>query len=56
MAQRQGLFGLEIGTGDTIKKALTKAGIPKYYEPRQFGLFTVRNGLIVRIARNGKLI
>lgn len=54
MAQRQGLFGLEIAYGDTLKGVLKKARISK--GDTEFGVFTVRDGGIVRIARNGRLL
>lgn len=51
MAQRQALFGLNIGYGRTIKAAFRKANInPKHDE---YGLFTVRNDEIIRILPNG---
>ena len=51
MAQRMGLFSLVIGYGKTIKGALKKARIDTKTD--EFGLFTVRNGDIVRIKANG---
>jgi hypothetical protein len=51
MAQKQGLFGLYIGYADTIEKAMKKARISKL--DNDFGLFTVKDGGIVRIRRNG---
>jgi len=52
MAQRQGLFGLEIGYSKTIKGAFKKAKInPKIDD---FGLFTSLNGNIIRIKANGQ--
>lgn len=53
MAQSQGLFGLTIGYADTIEKALKKARISK--TSKDFGLFTVKDGGIVRILRNGRV-
>jgi len=53
MAQRQGLFGLNIGYAKTIKEAFRKAKInPKIDD---YGLFTCLNGDIVRIKENGQL-
>lgn len=54
MAQRMGLFGLDIAYDDNLKKALKKARIRPEDTPDEFGLYTVRNGGIVRITRNGK--
>lgn len=53
MAQSQGLFGLTIGYAGTIEKALKKARISK--TDKDFGLFAVRDGGIVRIQRNGRV-
>lgn len=52
MAQRQGMFGLNIGFGPTIKAALKKADVD--IKNDGFGLFTVKNGEIVRIKANGQ--
>lgn len=54
MAQSQGLFGLNIGYADTIEKALKKAGISKSDKDGEFGLFTVKDGGIIRIKKNGQ--
>lgn len=53
MAQKQGLFGLEIAFSDTIRGAMKKAKITKGNS--DFGLFTVKNGKIFRIKANGRI-
>ncbi len=58
MAQMTGLFGLTIGYGDSLKQALKKAGITKYdlqHNRDQYGIYTVKDGGIVRIRANGAI-
>ncbi len=58
MAQRQGLFGLDIGYGNTIQEAMKKARISKTEIKdgfKDYGLFTVKDNGIVRIKANGRI-
>lgn len=52
MAQRQGLFGLEIGYSKTIKGAFRNAKINPNVD--DYGLFTCSGDNIVRIKANGQ--
>jgi len=54
MAQSMGLFGLNIAYGDNLRAVIKAARIQKWDKPSEFGIYTARDGGIVRIGRNGR--
>lgn len=55
MVQKMGLFGVETGYGDTLKKAMKRGQIYKHLTWREdWRAWTVRNGEIVEIRPGGQ--